>query len=299
MPLPLLPIIMAGASLAGTGINAASQGAMNRKTRKWNEQRYGIERQDALADWHMQNAYNSPQSQMARLKEAGLNPNLVYGNGATATSSQGVKNPDTKGWNPDAVQFDPGSAMGAYIDAQVKHANTDNLRVQKTVMEAEQRLKDAQTLATLMNAVNTQQTTAKSKFELQLSQDLRETTIEAAKKNVEKLTADINQTTASTQYTLAENERKAALQAPTLALAVENVLNAKLQGAKTSQETMMIKQAMQIAEQDEIIKTAQAELWRKGINPNDPTWLRYIAEIVGKLVEKAAGGKKPWWMPGK
>ena len=29
--------------------------------------------------WNMQNAYNDPSAQMARLKEAGLNPNLIYG----------------------------------------------------------------------------------------------------------------------------------------------------------------------------------------------------------------------------
>lgn len=31
--------------------------------------------------WHANNDYNSPKSQMQRLEEAGLNPNLVYGNG--------------------------------------------------------------------------------------------------------------------------------------------------------------------------------------------------------------------------
>lgn len=34
--------------------------------------------------WQMENEYNKPLNQMARLQEAGLNPNLVYGNGATA-----------------------------------------------------------------------------------------------------------------------------------------------------------------------------------------------------------------------
>lgn len=34
-----------------------------------------------LEMWHMQNEYNSPKAQMARLSEAGLNPHLVYGGG--------------------------------------------------------------------------------------------------------------------------------------------------------------------------------------------------------------------------
>lgn len=40
-----------------------------------------------LAAWHMQNEYNSPVQQMARLKEAGLNPMLVYGGGNVSGNS--------------------------------------------------------------------------------------------------------------------------------------------------------------------------------------------------------------------
>lgn len=32
-----------------------------------------------IAFWNMQNEYNSPANQMQRLKDAGLNPNLIYG----------------------------------------------------------------------------------------------------------------------------------------------------------------------------------------------------------------------------
>ena len=36
--------------------------------------------------WKMQNAYNSPKQQMSRLKEAGLNPNLMYGKGTVGNA---------------------------------------------------------------------------------------------------------------------------------------------------------------------------------------------------------------------
>lgn len=42
---------------------------------------YEREKADNLKFWNMQNAYNSPVEQMKRLKEAGLNEHLVYGNG--------------------------------------------------------------------------------------------------------------------------------------------------------------------------------------------------------------------------
>ena len=35
-----------------------------------------------LEMWNLQNEYNSPSAQMERFKEAGLNPNLIYGPGS-------------------------------------------------------------------------------------------------------------------------------------------------------------------------------------------------------------------------
>lgn len=42
-----------------------------------------------LKMWNMQNAYNDPSAQMARLKAAGLNPNLVYGGGNVTGNTSG------------------------------------------------------------------------------------------------------------------------------------------------------------------------------------------------------------------
>lgn len=49
--------------------------------------------------WHANNAYNHPSAQMARFREAGLNPNLVYGHMPTSppptfTRSPGVESYD-------------------------------------------------------------------------------------------------------------------------------------------------------------------------------------------------------------
>lgn len=39
--------------------------------------------QRSQADWHRQNAYNSPEEQMKRFGAAGLNPHLIYGQGSS------------------------------------------------------------------------------------------------------------------------------------------------------------------------------------------------------------------------
>ncbi len=45
--------------------------------------------QQDLAQWHRQNQYNMPRSQMQRLREANLNPNLVYGTGTVTGNTAG------------------------------------------------------------------------------------------------------------------------------------------------------------------------------------------------------------------
>ena len=43
--------------------------------------------QKNIEQWNRQNEYNSPSAQMDRLRSAGLNPNLVYGNGGATMAS--------------------------------------------------------------------------------------------------------------------------------------------------------------------------------------------------------------------
>lgn len=50
----------AAAELLGQSVNAWSAANTNKKQRQWQEKMYGQQRIDALADWTMQNEYNSP-----------------------------------------------------------------------------------------------------------------------------------------------------------------------------------------------------------------------------------------------
>jgi hypothetical protein len=109
--------ITALAAVATQAGNSLAQSSMNRKTREWNEKQYGKQRTDALADWARTNEYNSPLQQMARLKEAGLSPHLIYGGGANSIS-QPVRSTDTKSWSPQAPQFDGGQVVSQYFGVQ-------------------------------------------------------------------------------------------------------------------------------------------------------------------------------------
>jgi len=116
MPIPVAAIA-GGAQVASTAVNAISQGSINKKTRQWNEAQYQKQREDALADWARTNEYNAPLQQMARFKEAGLSPHLIYGGGANSIS-QPVRSTDTKSWSPNAPQIDGGQIVSQYFGVQ-------------------------------------------------------------------------------------------------------------------------------------------------------------------------------------
>lgn len=51
----------------------------------------------ALQNWNRENEYNSPESQMQRYLAAGLNPNLVYGAGASSGNAGNIGTPTVGG----------------------------------------------------------------------------------------------------------------------------------------------------------------------------------------------------------
>lgn len=63
--------------IAGSAINYAFQKKLAAQQNQYN-----------LDMWRMQADYNSPQAQMQRFQEAGLNPNLIYGQGSNGNMSQ-------------------------------------------------------------------------------------------------------------------------------------------------------------------------------------------------------------------
>lgn len=93
----------AGSSLLGalgSGVMNLVSGGINRH---WQKKDYERQRQDALADYRMQRqdylsdladerAYNSPVAQRARLLQAGINPNTVFGNGSVSNTSSPASN---------------------------------------------------------------------------------------------------------------------------------------------------------------------------------------------------------------
>jgi len=138
--------IYAGASLLGAGGQAYAQGKQNKKTRQWNEAMYHTQRKDALSDWNLQNEYNSPAAQMQRFKDAGLNPNLIYGQ---SNEAGGIRSAEKGSWNPQApdVKDIVPNAVNAYQNQKMFELNSNQTAKQIELMEKEGNIKDATALA--------------------------------------------------------------------------------------------------------------------------------------------------------
>lgn len=296
MPLPLIPLIYAGSSLLGNAAGAFSTARQNRLNREFSMEMYNRQRADALSDWAMQNEYNSPAQQMARLKGAGLNPNLVYGNGATATASSGVRSSNPPGYRGEANRYDlSGVAQGLAMQYTIEQqkAQTDNIRAQTDVAKQELLLKAAQIGQTVAQTKNlgaqTDLTGVNTKtgiFKLLQDEQLSSSVLAAAKAGVDKVTAETGKIEADTKFTLDQNQRAAAMQAPNLKLAVVRILSEQLSQTKSSIEQEHIRQQLQSVQKSNQLLDLDIEIRKKlGLTTHDPAYLRIITNLLGSPQE--------------
>lgn len=306
-------LITQSGQLLNTGLSAAAASNMNRRTQRFNVERYNVERADALADWTRQNEYNSPSAQMARFRDAGLNPALIYGQQNT---SDAVRSTNTAPWNPRAPNIDlnPGAAVSAFYDVRLKEAQIDNLRAQNTVSSQEAILKAAQTAGLNMK-------TATDDFSLQQAKRLADISAETAAENLRKITTDIDQTKQGMDISAQDNARRAATTAQSLQQGLKTMIGTDLDNAnkrlqslqmqastsqtreqtqsirqqreKTEQEIRNLKSSLQAIDKDNAVRDLDIDLKKKGIQPGDQILLRTYFYFLNNLKKAGKAAPKP------
>lgn len=101
-------LISAGASIINNGLNSY---AVN----KANEQN--------MRNWREMQEYNTPANQVKRMKEAGLNPALMYQQGSTGNATPP---PNTEKNNYDITQI--GAIIRTFLELKAADANIENTR---------------------------------------------------------------------------------------------------------------------------------------------------------------------------
>lgn len=94
-------------------------------------------------NWERQNAYNHPSSQLQRLKESGLNPNLVYGSGGVSNTSESIPSVSqgrSSFRNPieSIAQFQSIRNMSSQADLAESQARLNDARAKKVDQEYDQ-----------------------------------------------------------------------------------------------------------------------------------------------------------------
>lgn len=296
MPIPLATVglISAGLSAAGTAGSIVASNNANAAQREHQLNMYHMQRGHSLADWALQNEYNSPEAQMARLKKAGLNPNLVYGNGNANMPAAKINPAGAPNISPRVPDFNGlSSAMAPYLDATVKQAQVDNLKAQNSVLVNDAILKAAQVGKTFAETKKTGVDTSMSEFQLKLQKMLENTTLQTAEANLRK-------TETETDISLARNEREAAMNSSNLREAVERILNLRVQRLEMhsrianneSQRQLINNQIQEIQHRihnlssDSTLKQLDIDLKDMGLPPGSPWWVQMIGRWLGKIDSK-------------
>jgi len=266
----VLPLIAAGASLAGSAINAGSQSRTNQSQLSYSREMYDKQRSDALADWNRQNQYNSPKEQMMRFKEAGLNPNLIYGQ---MTQSPVVRTSSVEGYSPRAPQVDLGNAaamglqgLSTYQDTQLKNVQTDLVKEQ---------IKNASTDNMLK-----QLDWAEKNIRLPYAQSMAQSNAEALKLQNDQRLQDLQFNTQMNPIKLEEGQYRINNAIKDLDVKIQNMNLSKAQEAQAYQTIASLKK-------QGVLQQLDINLKKQGVQPGDNVLLRILTQGItqGKGVD--------------
>lgn len=251
--------IAAGAGLLGQGTNAYMTGKMNKRAERFSKEMYAKQRADALSDWHMTNAYNDPAAQMERMRNAGLNPNLMYGQGTVGNSPGEPRGSSVTAAKFEAPQIELGSiAMQAMQTKQLQaniartEAETERIRSQTYSSDFKNQLNDLIGIPEMASRYRI----ASEKLQIENARQEAEFNAWAAGAFDGRPTTDRNSPIALSHRAGFE-------------IALDNLQRAKLTNSAISA--------------DNVVRDFKANLAKAGISPDSP----WYAKIVGELLRKA------------
>lgn len=268
---PATMAVVAPAAIGATG-GFLGQAMANRRRKKelesmqaYNTTMYERQRADATDDWMRQNAYNSPHQQMQRLREAGLNPHLIYGKGADNTaqamrassSSNPSSPPDIKSGLTAAMEGAQ-SAVALASGARMNKAQIDNLYAQRAAT-------DAMTAATL-------QKTARDKFDLEQASRAKDIVFEQLVRNYQNSIKQGANVDADTDLKKASTDRTKQL--------------TPLEVAKTAQEIANLKVTQELTKTqvEKVVADTQAVIdGNKRANEIQPYTIQLITNQINNL----------------
>lgn len=259
-------------------INAAIQGAtnvantisvakQNRKDRKFTKEMYEKQKADNLEFWNMQNTYNSPQEQMKRLQAAGLNPNLVYGDGATGNVASAPESATPKEFAQKAPTLDGENPLNSYFAIQAQKMQVDNMKLQNDLLAQKK----------LMNDIDYDLPT----YDMYKNSDDVFGNVSQGRR-ADKLQADSD----NAQYIKGINKIRFELEKTNQPVTVKNVLQTYLnnvaQGSKIKADTDRINAAKVVLNNQAKLQEFEKMLNEGGVDRQSPFFIKWILTQLDK-----------------
>lgn len=123
-------LVTGGLSAIG---NAITGGASARKQYQYQSKLMDKQNNFALSMYNMDNRYNSPVMQRARLEEAGLNPDMMYGSGGVSNVSGGAPG-SASGQAPQVDYGKPSEVMSNVMQYSLVNAQADKLNQESQLL---------------------------------------------------------------------------------------------------------------------------------------------------------------------
>ena len=237
-------------------IGGISQSSENQKNRAFQEKM-----------WNMQNEYNKPINQMARFKEAGLNPNLIYGQGNAGNAVLANTS------NQEAPKFNFAEKMLAYTAMRKQATEIDNVKKQNEVLESQKALNEAQ-----KDRIVTDNET--QMFDLQYKKDMLETSKAKAVADLN----DVNANVAQKEQAIRNMIKDIDVKSSQISLNNKQISNISQGIAESVQRVQNLKQENRLKGVEIEIQKIIRDIRKTGANPNDPGWQKIIYDTLSPFV---------------
>lgn len=151
-----------------------------------NKEMAELEYQRNLELWNKQNAYNTPEAQMERFSKAGLNKNLIYGQGSPGNaqniSSYQVDKTDMQ----QVPALNVGDTLSQYNTFRIANAQVDNIKAQTELTRQREITESIQALIGGARLPGIKASSEISKVQSLYAKQVQENIVNQGQKNIEK-----------------------------------------------------------------------------------------------------------------
>lgn len=256
--------------------NVGEQRRVNKQQERFSREMANQQWDREQQAWHMQNEYNDPKAQMQRLENAGLNPNLVYGNGAT-TQSANLSPKSAHGSSPSASKLDLFSLAQQQLMLQSMQSQIDKTKAETEAVKASTVGREFENQ--VKQAVGYEQYASKERHAIQQLQTTSNRALYEYEAWKSAAFNDIQNMDAkhyiSDNLTISQNSP--------LVLALKAGMKNTIIDAENAVRLGNLRDA------EQAIKQFEVNMVKNGLPANSPWYVKFMTDVINKIFKTSAG----------